>query len=270
LPAAEAAGERTALARELVAAVREAGDLALRYFGSAPKSWTKDATSLVSEADLAVDALLKERLAAIGPGYGWLSEESEDDKARLSAPRVWIVDPIDGTRAFLAGRSDWSISAALAEAGRPIVAVLFAPAEREMLVAAAGAGATCNARPIVSQDGQTLANARVSGPRGFLDSLARVDPALVVMPRVYSVALRFARVAQGRLDVAFAAGRGHDWDLAAADLLVHEAHGALTTLAGESLIYNRPEPTHDALVAAGRSRHRILIDRLRARQAEFR
>jgi myo-inositol-1(or 4)-monophosphatase len=270
LRAAEAASERAALVAELVAAVQEAGALALRYVGSQLKTWTKAKNSPVSEVDIAVDALLRGRLAALAPDYGWLSEESEDDPARLVARRVWIVDPIDGTRAFLAGRTDWAISAALTEAGRPILAALFAPAERETLVAVAGAGATCNGERIIVRAGERLAGALVAGPQSHLKRLAALDPQIVPAPKVYSLALRLARVAQGRLDAAFAAGSGYDWDLAAADLLVHEAQGALTTIAGGSLTYNRPEPTHGALVAAGRSRHRTLIDLLRTRQAEFR
>ena len=103
----------------LEAAVREAGALAASTFQTALKSWTKDGGSPVSEADIAVDNFLRERLTRLAPDYGWLSEESEDDPARLDAPRVWIVDPIDGTRAYLAGRTDWSISVALVEDGRP-------------------------------------------------------------------------------------------------------------------------------------------------------
>ena len=201
-------------------------------------------------------------------GSGWLSEETEDDPARLSAKRVWIVDPIDGTRAFIAGFPDWTISIGLAEAGRPIVGAIFAPVTDQLFVAVAGGGATCNGRSIAASAGTSLAHARVAGPPRRLERLAPLD--IIAEPKVHSLALRIARVADGSLDAALAGPDGHDWDLAAADLLVHEAHGALTTLAGETLTYNRPKPIHGALLAAGRARHAVLRDLLREGSVAFR
>jgi myo-inositol-1(or 4)-monophosphatase len=227
------------------------------------RTWTKGRNSPVSEADIAVDALLKERLAALGSGYGWLSEETADDRSRLAARRVWIVDPIDGTRAYITGKPDWTISAALVEEGRPILAALFAPVADEMFLATIGAGATRNGIPIASSTDETLAGARFAGPKHQLEQLAKRWPQIVPVPKIHSLALRIARVADGEVDVALAAGNGQDWDLAAADLLVHEAHGMLTTIAGELLTYNRPNPIHGALVAAGPSRHRTVRDALR-------
>jgi len=256
-----------ALARQVAAAVREAGALALKSFKAPVKSWFKHGGSPVSEADLAVDALLRERLAA--PGLAWLSEESEDDPARLAAERVWIVDPIDGTRAFLAGLPDWSVSVALTQAGRPIVGAVFAPVTDELFLATAGGGATRNDRPMAATDGSALAGARAAGPERRLARL--VDAASVVAePKVHSLALRLTRVAQGQLDIGLVGPDGHDWDLAAADLLVHEAGGVLTTLGGEALRYNRPRLTHGALLAAGRARHRALLELMREGKLAFR
>ena len=248
----------------LAAAMREAGTLALRSFGSPVRSWLKKGNSPVSDVDVAVDALLRRRLEGIETGCGWLSEETEDDHRRLAARRVWIVDPIDGTRAYLAGLPDWTICAALSEHGRPVLAAVFAPVADEMFLAIAGGGASCNGRPMVATAGG-LERARGAGPRRYLDSLAAAVPGIVLEPKVHSLALRLTRVAQGTLDAAFASSASHDWDLAAADLLVHEAGGALTTFAGEVLTYNRPEPTHQALIAAGLSRHRQLTDLIRGR-----
>src|SRR3954468_22000109 len=135
----------------LTAAVRDAGALALTTFQGTLKHWTKGKDSPVSEADLAVDALLKDRLCA--PGFGWLSEETDDDPARLDERRVWVIDPIDGTRAYIAGLPDWTISAALVEDGRPVLAALFAPVEDEMFLATAGGGAAFNGVPIRVTDG---------------------------------------------------------------------------------------------------------------------
>ena len=250
--------ERAAIADQLARAVREAGDLALTTFNASLKHWIKGKDSPVSEADIAVDNLLRERLLAVVPDAGWLSEETEDDPARLSKRQVWVVDPIDGTRAYIAGLVDWTVSAALVEDGRPIVAALFAPAENEFFSAIVGEGAICNGQQIMATEGEDLERARLSGPRRTVEQLVAAVPTIMALPRVHSLALRFARVAQGRLDAALSGGSSHDWDLAAADLLVHEACGALTTLAGDRILYNRPEPVHGPLVAAGRLRHQAL------------
>ncbi|HEY7248589.1 MAG TPA: 3'(2'),5'-bisphosphate nucleotidase CysQ [Xanthobacteraceae bacterium] len=252
----------------LAEAVREAGMLALTTFRRELKSWIKGRSSPVSEADLAVDALLRERLPAIS-NAAWLSEETEDDPARLQAREVWVVDPIDGTRAYLAGSPDWAISAALVSGGRPILAALYAPVSDELFLSVAGKGATLNNAPIHTTGGDNIAGAKFSGARQRLDSLAAVEPRIERSARVPSLALRLARVASGTLDGTFTAPNSHDWDLAAADLLVHEAGGALTTLTGELLQYNRSDPVHGALLAAGRQRHAILLDLIRDRRAEF-
>src|SRR6516162_5107295 len=255
--------DRALVRDRLALAVREAGALALQMFRGQLASWIKGASSPVSEADLAVDALLRERLLAIRDA-GWLSEETEDDPARLQRAEVWVVDPIDGTRAYLAGLAEWVIAAALVRVGRPLVAALYAPVTDELFLSVAGGGATLKASA-----GDQLAGATFSGAKRRLDSLAAVEPRIVTAPRIPSLALRLARVATGALDGTFAAPNSHDWDLAAADLLVHEAGGLVTSLTGESLIYNRPDPVHGALVAAGRARHQLLLGLIRDRLAEF-
>jgi myo-inositol-1(or 4)-monophosphatase len=248
------------IAAQLEAAVREAGALAHRMFGTSLKNWTKGPTdSPVSEADIAVDDLLRARLRAGNDGIAWLSEESVDDPARLTARYVWIVDPIDGTRAYIAGFPDWAVSAALVADGRPVVACLYAPVSAQFFAARAQAGATCNGIPVAATKGGDLNGARLAGPRGLLERLQAVLPPFTAMPRVRSLALRLAQVAHGACDAAFAGGNSHDWDLAAADLLVHEAGGALTSITGEPVTYNRPVPRHGMLVAAGRDRHAALI-----------
>jgi myo-inositol-1(or 4)-monophosphatase len=248
----------------LIAAVREAGALALKYVGSPLKSWNKHGDSPVTEADIAVDELLRARLSDPKTDYGWLSEESENKSSRLSKNRVWVIDPIDGTRAFLAGRTDWSISAALVEAGRPAIAVVYAPVSNEFFVAVSGQGATRNDAPMAVSAGSGLDGARTAGPRRILDQMTAQHPGLVAVPRIHSLALRLVRVAQGEIDTAIVGGNSRDWDLAAADLLVHEAGGTLTSLDGKPLTYNQPEPVHTVLVAAGRERHPALLKYVRA------
>jgi myo-inositol-1(or 4)-monophosphatase len=268
LPASEPA-TRAADRALLAAAVQEAGATALKFFGQQFKSWTKGSgDSPVTEADIAANDVLQSRLRS--PNDGWLSEESENDPARLEARRVWVVDPIDGTRAFIAGRDDWSIAVALVEDGRPVLGAVFAPVTEELFFAAVGEGATRNGAPMAVRPGSGFDGARIGGPKRVLDRIASLHPAAVAMPRVHSLALRLTRVAQGELDAAIAGGQGHDWDLAAADLLVHEAGGMLTALDGSPLIYNRPDPVHGVLVASGRGRHAALIDLVRAQMHEQR
>src|SRR5215472_11261685 len=227
-------------------------------FGQPIKTWTKGpSSSPVCEADMAVDVLLRERLTN-DDGVAWLSEETADNAARLTARYVWVVDPIDGTRAYIAGQPDWAISAALIENGRPIVACLYAPVLDEFF----GAGSSLNGSATTATKGVDLHELRVAGPQKFLERLSSVMPPFVKLPRGHSLALRLVRVAQGACDVAFAGGNSHDWDLAAADLLVHEAGGALTPLVGGTIAYNRPVPRHGMLIAAGRDRHAVLIGRL--------
>jgi myo-inositol-1(or 4)-monophosphatase len=261
LPAIEVV-DTGAMAARLAAAVREAGALALAMSHSPLNQWIKGAGSPVSDADIAVNDLLRRRLTADTPEIGWLSEESPDDPARLAQRRIWIVDPIDGTRGYLAGSPDWAVSAALIEDGRPIVACLYAPVTEEFFMAVAKAGATRNGIAIRAKEGAALTQMRIAGPRGFLEKVRALVPDFIAVARIHSLALRLARVAQGEIEVAFAGANSHDWDLAAADLLVHEAGGALTSFGGGAVIYNRPVPRHGTLLAAGRDRHARLIELL--------
>jgi myo-inositol-1(or 4)-monophosphatase len=267
LPAADAA--QAGLAERLAAVLREAGATAMRTFRAPVRRWTKKDSSPVCEADVAVNSLLHQRLPAMAPDAAWLSEETEDDARRLSARRLWVVDPIDGTRAYLEGLDDWTISVALVADGRPVTAGVFAPVEDRLYLAVAGGGATVNGQPIEASRGRDLAGRRVAGPKRHLESLARLGSGIVPVPKVHSLALRLVRVASGELDAASASANSHDWDLAAADLLVHEAGGALTTFAGDLLAYNEAHAVHRPLLAAGRLRHAALIDLVRARAADF-
>jgi myo-inositol-1(or 4)-monophosphatase len=251
------------MAPALADIVRAAGDVALRTFRQPLRQWIKGESSPVSEADIAVNDFLRERLLGLAGGYGWLSEETEDDPARLEAENVWIVDPIDGTRAYLAGQDDWTISVALAARGRPTLGAVFAPVSQELFLAVAGRGATRNGVSIAASAGRDMAGAKVVGPKRHINWLASLNADAMPVPRIGSIALRLARVAQGALDVAFAGGNSHDWDLAAADLLLHEAGGALTTIAGEALTYNGSDLVHGALLAAGQERHAVLVSLVR-------
>jgi myo-inositol-1(or 4)-monophosphatase len=266
LPASDA-GEFAREARHLADVLREAAPIALKTFRGEIRSWTKAHNSPVSDADLAVDKFLREKLSR--PDIGWLSEESVDDLARLNSERIYIVDPIDGTRSYLAGREDWSICAALIERGRPVAAAVYAPVLGDMYVASAGGGATRNDARIETTSGASLDGARIAGPQHHLERLVKTAPGIVPLPKIHSLALRLARVAGGQIDAAFASVNARDWDLAAADLLVHEASGAMTGVSGEPLVYNLHNPVHGALIAAGRARHDALISLVREHWKKF-
>ncbi len=245
--------------------VREAGALALSLFRTELKNWTKGASSPVSEADIRVNDLIERRLRSATPDYGWLSEESADDEARLAKRLVWIVDPIDGTRGYLAGREDWCVSVALVEEASPVLAAVFAPASDEFFFAMRGQGATHNDVPVYATSGTELDFSRVAGPKPLVQRLSRSSDEIILHPRIGSLALRLCRVAQGKLDAAFAGGQSRDWDLAAANLIVQEANGNMTALSGDAILYNRREVTHGVLVAAGRDRHARIVEHFRTR-----
>lgn len=246
----------------LTRTVREAGVLARSMYRTDIKQWTKGASSPVSEADIAVDELIRQRLQAATPDYGWLSEESADDRIRLNKQRVWIVDPIDGTRAYLGGRQDWSVSVALVESGRPKLAAVYAPATDEFFFASEGGGATLNGRAIAASPGEAFDIDRMAGPHFLLNRVRGTSSPELRNYKIGSLALRISRVAEGALDAAFVGGNSRDWDLAAADLLLREAGGRLTTLRGELLTYNRVEVTHETLIAAGLTRSERLVQHL--------
>ena len=244
------------------------GELAMKFFRQNPAVRSKLGGSPVTDADTEVDELLRTRLLAARPHYGWLSEETADDPAQRSHDTIFVVDPIDGTRGFIDGDDRWCVSLALVRGGRPVVAVLNAPARGESFTAIAGEGAWSGASRLSVSTASTFSGARLAGPRGWLrtDAIAAVQAALEA--HVPSLAYRFAMVAVGRLDAAFASPRANDWDLAAADLLVHEAGGRLTDLEGGIPRYNREVPRHDALAAANAVLHPALLAIVRAAEQE--
>lgn len=247
----------------LIETVRAAGALALSMFRTEVRNWTKGASSPVSEADIATNDLIEQKLRSATPDYGWLSEESTDDSGRLRRQRVWIVDPIDGTRSYLAGREDWCVSVALVEDHAPILAAVFAPVTDEFFFAVRGGGAMLHEAPIQARSGTAFDFSRVAGPKPIVERLGLPRDGVAIHPRIGSLALRLCRIGDGSLDIAFAGGQSRDWDLAAADLIVHEAGGRMTMLSGEPIGYNRPDVRHGVLVAAGRERHASVITHFR-------
>lgn len=245
----------------LGSAVREAGALARSLFGQV-KHWTKSDGSPVTEADLAVDKVLKERLHDARPDYGWLSEETPDTPDRLVCAKVWIADPIDGTRAFTHGADEWCVAAALLTDGRPTLAAIYRPMTDDFYEAAAGKGARLNGRPLHIVGTANLAGARVLGNVSALKQLQAQAPVEAVPSGNIPLALRLAFVAEGKLDAALSTTPKHDWDLAAGDLLVHEAGGIVTGLSGKAFIYNRALTRQENYVATSPRLQAKLLEHL--------
>jgi myo-inositol-1(or 4)-monophosphatase len=249
---------------------REAGAIAGGFFRSGLKTsariWSKGGGSPVTEADMAVDAFLQARLSTAVPEAGWLSEETADDPARLGRDLVWIVDPIDGTRAFLAGNHDWSVSIALLGHGRPVLGIVYAPAHGHLYEARRGHGARRDGGPIEISPVQRLPGLSVAGPKGLVDRLEERVGTLKRPPRIPSLALRLARVAEGSVDAGLVSSNACDWDIAAGDLILEEAGGILTRLDGTPPAYNQADPIHGELMAAPRRLHPGLVEAMTGRR----
>lgn len=250
--------------RLLRAAVEEAGALALSHFRRHAKRWQKGPGQIVTEVDLAIDDLLYRRLLDARPGDGWLSEERADDGSRHQRRRVWIVDPIDGTRAFVDGRAEFAISAALVVGHAPVLGVVSNPATGEWFEAMAGGGAWLDGQSIRVSDRTEVNGARLLASR--TEMRHRRWSELIAGPRftlVSSLAYKLARVAAGRDDGLLSLRPLHDWDVAAALLLMREAGGLATTADGSEIELNGPMPRHEGLIAAGTATlHRTLEERL--------
>jgi myo-inositol-1(or 4)-monophosphatase len=242
--------------------VRAAGHIARKFYGGDYKRWNKEGGSPVTEADLAVNKYLCDQLTAARPAYGWLSEENTDDPARLARREVFVVDPIDGTIAFLKNRPHFTICAAIVVEGRPCCGVVYNPISEEFYSARAGAGAHRNGVVIhVGGRGQLEGCAMLGGRT----QLTRAPwPTMHVQNR-NSVAYRLALVAAGSADASVSLTAKRDWDLAAADIILWEAGGRLTDAAGAMLIYNRAVTRQSSLVAANPALHTEILGLLNGR-----
>ncbi len=238
----------------LLTTLRAAGALALQFHGKNPKSWNKPDGTIVTEADIAVDALLKTTIEAARPHDGWLSEESEDTPARLDKNRLWIADPIDGTRAFADGTRFWGIGVALVENGTPLMGGIYCPVDDVLYHAVKGGGAFRNAERLTSPE----SFGPVIVPRVATAPIEALGLSTQISSR-WPMLLRFALVAEGHNLAAISIGKKQDWDLAAGVLLVTEAGGTVSTQTGASMVFNKAEHQQLGLVAAQQKWHDRLI-----------
>lgn len=245
----------------LTDAALASGEIAQGFFQSDPQVWDKeDDAGPVTEADLAIDTMLKQTLQAARPDYGWLSEETEDGTERLSCDCVFIVDPIDGTRAFIDGRSHWSHSLAITRNGIPTVAAVYLPIMDMMFTATLGGGAFLNGEPITVSDSEQAEGACILATKPNFDA-KHWPGGFPDIKRSFrsSLAYRLCLVAEGGFDGMLTLRGTWEWDVAAGALIVTEAGGVVSTQAGDAAVFNNAHPKLDGMVASNAAIHRQLI-----------
>ncbi len=248
----------------ILAAAQEAGELIMQRRSAGLTVEYKHGGSPVTDADLAADALLKRRLMTARPDYGWLSEETADNAERLSKTRIFLVDPIDGTRAYLRGRPWFAVSIAVVDDGTPVAGVVLAPDLDETYTAVAGGGAFLNGRSIAPSVRTQLEDAAMVGDKALF---AHPDwptpwPPMRIESR-NSLAYRICLVASGAFDAAVSPTRKSDWDLGAADLVAREAGALICDRYGRPFVYNRPDPSQAGLLAAAPGLAALILERVR-------
>jgi myo-inositol-1(or 4)-monophosphatase len=238
----------------------EAGRIAASRCGTGYKTWEKVPGHPVCDVDLEVDAYLRAELGALDPSAGWLSEETLDDSDRIEKPRLWVVDPIDGTRDYLRDRPGWCVSVALVEDRVPVLGVLAAPQRGELWTAARGEGSRRNGIALRVTPRAELAGARVPS-----DRLPKTDGDLVAVARPNSIALRIAMVAAGEADLVATLRWGFEWDIAAAALIAEEAGATVSGALGQPLAFNSAFGEAFGVLVATPGIHPAAVERLRER-----
>lgn len=243
-------------------AVRAAGELALSEREAGLTIWSKSGGSPVTSADLAVDTLLRDRLLTARPDYGWLSEETADTTERLTKRRIFVVDPIDGTVAYMKDKPWWCIPIAVVEDSRPVAAVIHAPMLNETFVATLGGGATLNGRPISPSDTTDLDDASVLADARLMEGPLWPEP---WPPMRYekrnALAYRMALVAAGAFDAAIALTPKWDWDVCAGALIAEEAGAKVSDHHGRPWRFNQPDPRQTSLICAAPGLHPLILKR---------
>lgn len=227
-----------------------AGIIASSFFRRPVKSWDKENSSPVSEADILVDRYLANALLNARPDYGWLSEETADNPSRLDCERVFVVDPIDGTRGFLRGEDSWTVCLAVVENGAPVAGVVYAPVRDELYDAVKGQGARLNGRPIQ--------RSRRAGAPPIIPAAGAVHQEMQAAglnytrgPYFPSLAYRLVQVATGALDAVACRRGSQDWDIAAATLILDECGVDIADVCAGFPQFNRRDVRHGALAALG-------------------
>lgn len=247
----------------LIDAAHAAGVIAERHWTRTPKVWDKPGGhGPVTEADLEIDAMLRESLTAARPGYGWLSEESEDGVERLACDNVFIVDPIDGTRSFIDGQKSFAHSLAIARNGQVTAAVIYLPLRDKLYTAELWHGAALNGAALAASDTRDEVQATVLATRPSF-SPDYWPGGLPPVQRSFrpSLAYRLALVGQGRFDGMVTFRDSWEWDIAAGALIVSEAGARITDRDAGPLRFNNPRPLLPGIIAANTPIHSALMAR---------
>jgi myo-inositol-1(or 4)-monophosphatase len=265
LPATEADIADLFLLQEVV---EEAGQLARAFYGKTGLDvWDKSLDNPVTEADLAVNELVRRRLLSARPDYGWLSEENALGDHRRDQNRVWVLDPIDGTRAFMKTEPDWCVGIGVVDRGEVRASVVAAPIFEETYTAVAGGQACRNGAPIKVSTASAVEGCRMVATEAMFSHPAWRDPWPVMefaRPKPNATLLRMCWVASGQWDATIALVRKSDWDLAPASLIVEQAGGKASTHLGEPFRFNRTVPAQRSILAAGKPLHSLLKARCRS------
>lgn len=248
---------------ETIQIVRAAGLAIMGYYQGALNVRDKSPDNPLTDADLAADTLLKNRLLALLPEAGWLSEETVDNPARLEKSMIWVVDPLDGTKEFVMGIPEFSVSVALVKEGRPVLGIIFNPVTEELYVAEKGKGVTYNGQPAGVTPRKTLTGAKVVASRsehkrGEFDPFAE----LMDVQIVGSIAYKLAQVAAGQADATWSRGPKHEWDICAGTLLVQEAGGQCVDLDNAEILFNKPFPKVNGIIADNGRLHNAIVETL--------
>lgn len=240
-----------------------AGEAIMSYYQDSFSVTEKAPDNPVTEADLAADRILKERLTSLLPEAGWLSEETADKPDRLNRNLIWVVDPLDGTKEFVLGIPEFTVSVALVEDNQPILAVIYQPANKELYHALYKEGAYLNDQPIaISQTtelrGGIVEASRSERKRGEFEPFED----LVSLRTLGSIAYKLARVSAGKSDATWSRGPKSEWDICAGVLLIDEAGGRCVDLDDQPFQFNQPYPKVNGIIASNGRIHDQVLDAL--------
>lgn len=251
------------LLNDTVDITRQAGEVIMGYFQSALAVRDKSPDNPVTIADFAADSLLKQELQRLLPVAGWLSEETVDSPDRLDRRYVWVVDPLDGTKEFVMGIPEFSISVALVENGEPLLGVILNPATGEQYSAARGLGVRLNNEPVQASSRDSLAGSTVDASRSEIKrgEFAPFEATMSIRV-VGSIAYKLARVAAGQADATWSRGPKNEWDICAGALLVQEAGGRCVDLTNFAFMFNQPRTKVNGIIADNGRLHDQIVSTL--------
>lgn len=242
----------------------KAGKIALKWFKNDPENWEKEDGSLISKVDIEINNLLGRILKKSNPNFGWLSEESEDDKSRLEKEITFVVDPLDGTKAFLEGKKEFSISIALVKNGEPISGIVYSPSTKEIFESEKNKGSWKNKKRIYISKFNELNGCKMVAfkPMFSHPSWKSPWPKMSIENR-NSVAYRMALVASGEFDAMMALNSKNDWDIAAGDLLITEAGGYVSQHNAKKLKYNNVSTKKPSVIGSNKKIYDEIITRVK-------